>query len=73
MNYSKNVSNRKRLTSTLKTFKEKKIQKFDLIDIVEIDALTYYHLIRNKENKLFSLTMNKIYDTFIQFPFEILL
>ena len=66
MNYSKNVSNRKRLTSTLKTFKEKKIQKFDLIDIVEIDALTYYHLIRNKENKLFSLTMNEIYDTFIQ-------
>ena len=66
MNYSKDVSNKKRLTSTLKTFKEKKIQKFDLIDIVEIDALTYYHLIRNKENKLFSLTMNEIYDTFIQ-------
>ena len=43
-----------------------KIQKFDLIDIVEIDALTYYHLIRNKENKLFSLTMNEICDTLIQ-------
>ena len=39
------------------------IKKFNFIDIVEIDASTYYHLIRNKKNKLFSLTMNKIYDT----------
>ena len=66
INHSKNVFNKKRLTSTLKTFKEMKIQKFNLIDIVEIDVLTYYYLIRNKENKLFSLTMNEIYDTFIQ-------
>ena len=43
-----------------------KIQKFNFIDIVEIDASTYYYLIRNKENKLFSLTMNEIYDTLIQ-------
>ena len=41
----KNVLNRKRSTSTLKTFKEKKIQKFDFIDIVEINALVYYYLI----------------------------
>ena len=61
MNHSKDL-NKKRLTSTLKAFKEKKIQKFDLIDIVEIDVLTYYHLIRNKENKLFSLIINEIYD-----------
>ena len=40
-----------------------KIQKSDLIDIVEIDVLTYYHLIKNKENKLFFLTMNEICDT----------
>ena len=79
MNYSKNVSNRKELISKkrsiliLKAFKENKIQKFDLIDIVEIDAFAYYHLVRNKENKLFSLIMNKIYDTFIQSSFEILL
>ena len=63
MNYSKEVSNKKRLISTLKALKEKKIQKSDLIDIVEIDAFAYYHLIRNKENKFFSLTMNEIYDT----------
>ena len=45
MNYLKNVSNRKRLTSTLKAFKEIKIQKSDLIDIAEINALAYYYLI----------------------------
>ena len=78
MNYSKDVSNkkesisRKRSISTLKTFKENKIQKSDLIDIAEIGAFAYYHLIRNKKNKLFSLTMNKIYDIFIQLSFEIL-
>ena len=67
MDHSKNVSNKKKLTSTLKALKEIKIQKSDFINIVEIDVLTYYYLIRNKENKLFSLTMNEIYDIFIQF------
>ena len=67
MNHFKDVFNRKRSTSTLKAFKEMKIQKSDLIDIVEINALTYYYLIRNKENKLFSLTINEICDTPIQF------
>ena len=66
MDHSKNAFNKKRSTLTLKTLKEMKIQKFNLIDIAEIDALTYYYLIRNKENKLFSLTMNEIYDTSIQ-------
>ena len=42
MNSSKDT--RKRLTFTLKTFKEKMIQKFDFLNIVEIDASTYYHL-----------------------------
>ena len=71
MNYSKNVLNKKELTSrkrsisTLKTLKENKIQKSNFIDIAEIDVFAYYHLARNKENKLFSLTINKIYDTFI--------
>ena len=65
MNHFKNVFNRKRLTSTLKTFKEIKIQKSDLIDIVEINASAYYYLIRNKENKFFFLTMNEICDTLI--------
>ena len=63
MNHSKDVFNKKRSTLTLKTLKEIKIQKSDLIDIVEIGASIYYHLIKNKENKLFSLTMNEICDT----------
>ena len=65
MNSSKNT--RKRLTSTFKALKEKMIQKFNLLNIVEIHILIYYYLIRSKENKLFSLTMNEIYDTFIEF------
>ena len=78
MNYSKDVSNkkelinRKRSISILRAFKKNKIQKFNLIDIAEIDASAYYHLVRNKENKFFSLTMNEIYDTFIQSSLEIL-
>ena len=72
INHSKKASNKKRSTLTLKTLKEKKIQKFNLIDIIEIDAFAYYHLVKNKENKLFSLIMNEIYDTFIQQPFEIM-
>ena len=64
MNSSKDI--KKRSTSTLRAFKKKMIQKFDLLNIVEIDASIYYHLIRNKKNKLFSLTMNKIYDIFIK-------
>ena len=71
MNHSKDFSNRKestnkkRSTSTLKALKKNKIQKFDFIDIVEIDTFAYYHLVKNKENKLFSLIMNEIYDTLI--------
>ena len=61
MNYSKNILNKKRLISIFKTFKEKMIKKFNFIDIAEIDALIYYHLTRNKKNKLFSLIINKIY------------
>ena len=72
INHSKNVSNKKKSTSTLKKFKKKKIQEFNLIDIIQINALTYYYLIKNKENKLFSLIMNEIYDIFIK-PLEILL
>ena len=68
MNPSKDTSNKKRTTSISKTFKEKMIKKPDLIDIAKIDASTYYHLIRNKKNKLFSLTMNKIYDTLYESP-----
>ena len=70
MNHFKNVFNKKKSTSTFRAFKKMKIQKSGFIDIVEIDALTYYHLIRNKENKFFSLIINEIYDTLIQ-SFEI--
>ena len=47
------------------------IKKSDLIDIIEINVLIYYYLIRNKENQLFFLTINKIYDTFNK-SFEII-
>ena len=68
VNFSKDI--KKRSTSILRTFKKKTIQKSNFLNIVEIDALIYYYLIRNKENKLFSLIMNEIYDTFIK-SFEI--
>ena len=71
MNYSKNISNRKRSILTFRAFKEKMIKKSDFIDIVKINASIYYYLIRNKENKLFSLTINEIYDIFNEF-FEII-
>ena len=63
MDHSKDTSNRKRSTPTPRALKEKMIKEPDLIDIAEIGAPAYYHLARNKENKLFSLTMNEIYDT----------
>ena len=64
MNSSKDI--KKRSTSTFGAFKKKMIQKFNLLNITKIDVLTYYYLIRNKENKLFSLIMNEIYNTFIK-------
>ena len=69
MNSLKNILNRKKITLTFKAFKKKMIKKSDLIDIAEIDAPVYYYLIRNKKNKLFSLTMNEIYDTLYE-PFS---
>ena len=69
VNSSKNT--RKRSTSTLKALKEKMIQKFNFLNIVKINVSIYYYLIRSKENKLFSLTINKIYDILIK-SFEIL-
>ena len=71
MNHFKNILNKKRSILTFKTFKEKMIKKSDFIDIIKINASIYYYLIRNKENKLFSLIMNKIYDIFNE-PFEII-
>ena len=72
INHSKDVSNKKKLTLILRALKEKNIQKPDLIDIVEIGASAYYHLVRNKENKFFSLIMNEIYDTPVQQLFEVM-
>ena len=68
INPSKDISNKKKTILTFKTLKEKMIKKFDLIDIAKIDASVYYHLTRNKKNKLFSLTINKIYDTSYEPP-----
>ena len=69
MNSLKDI--KKKSTSTLRALKKKMIQKSDLLNIAEINASIYYHLIHNKKNKLFSLIMNKIYDILIEF-FEIL-
>ena len=69
INFSKDI--RKRSTSIFKAFKKKMIQKLDLLNIIEINVSIYYHLIRSKENKLFFLIINKIYDIFIEL-FEIL-
>ena len=62
IHYFKDILNKKRSILTFRAFKKKMIKEPDFIDIVEIDALTYYHLARNKENKFFFLTMNEIYD-----------
>ena len=62
MSYLKDISNKKKLISTFKIFKKKMIKEFNLINIIEIDVLIYYYLTRNKNNKLFSLIMNKIYN-----------
>ena len=67
INPSKDILNKKKTTLTSKTFKKKMIKKSDFIDIAKIDASTYYYLTRNKKNKLFSLTMNEIYDTLYKF------
>ena len=64
MNSSKDT--RKRSTSIFKTFKKKMIQKPDFLDIVKINISTYYYLIQSKENKLFSLIMNEIYNILIE-------
>ena len=69
VNFSKNT--RERSTFTFKAFKKKMIQEFNLLNIVEINISIYYYLARSKENKFFSLIMNKIYDTLIK-SFEIL-
>ena len=67
INYFKNILNRKRSILTSKTLKKKMIKKFNFINIVKINASIYYYLIRNKENKLFSLTINEIYNIFNKF------
>ena len=64
INHFKNILNKKRSTLTFKTFKEKMIKEFDFIDIAETNTSIYYYLIRNEKKKLFSLTINKIYDIF---------
>ena len=62
INYFKDILNKKRSILTFRTLKKKIIKKFNFIDIIKIDASTYYYLTRNKKNKLFSLIINKIYD-----------
>ena len=63
INFSKDILNKKKTISIFKTFKERIIKKPDFINIAKINVSTYYHLIRNKKNKPFFLTINEIYDT----------
>ena len=72
INHFKDILNKIKLILTFKKLKEKIIKKFDFIDIIEIDVSIYYHLIRNKKNKLFSLIMNEIYNIFFNEFFEII-
>ena len=67
INYSKDISNKKKSILIFKILKEKMIKKLDLINIIKIDVSVHYHLTRNKENKLFSLTINKIYNISYKF------
>ena len=67
INLLKDILNKKRTISTFKTLKKIIIKKPDFINIAKINASTYYHLIRNKKNKLFSLTINEIYDMSYKF------
>ena len=51
-----------RFTSTPRASKKKKILKLEFLNIVEIDINLYYHLIRNKNNKLFFIIISEIYN-----------
>ena len=70
INSLKDILNKKRSILTLKVFKEKMIKKFNFINIIKINVSIYYYLTCNKKNKLFSLTINKIYDTLYK-PFSL--
>ena len=71
MDFSKNISIKKKSISFFKAFKKMKIIKFNFIDIAENNASVYYHLIRKKKQAFF-LIIHKIYDIFIK-SLEILL
>ena len=71
INHFKDILNKKKSILTFKALKKKMIKKFNHIDIIKINALIYYYLIRNKKNKLFFLTINEIYNIFNKF-FEII-
>ena len=47
--------------------KKRKLSKLEFLDIIEIDANPYYYLIRNKDNKLFSIIISEIYSNLISY------
>ena len=53
INHFKDILNKKKSTLIFRTFKKKIIKKSDFIDIIEINASTYYHLIRKKKKNSF--------------------
>ena len=50
-----------RLISISRVAKERRIIESKLLDIAKIKAEVFYYLARSKKNKLFFLTINKIY------------
>ena len=54
--------NKKRFILIFYILKEKKLLKLEFFNIIKIDINFYYYLIRNKNNKLFSIIINEIYN-----------
>ena len=57
--------NKKRFISIFCILKKRKLSKLEFFNIIEIDINSYYYLIKNKDNKLFFIIINKIYNNLI--------
>ena len=57
--------NKIRFILTPRISEKRKISEFEFFNIIEIDINFYYHLIKNKNNKLFFIIISEIYDNFI--------
>ena len=50
--------------------KKRKLLKPEFFNITEIKINPYYHLIKNKDNKLFFIIINKIYNNLTLYPIK---